>query len=354
MRIAVDAMGGDDAPMATVRGALLAAALDPKSRYLLVGDEAKIRSEIDSVGWGEVSPSSIEVIPAADSVGMGESPIEALRKKKDTSILKAARLVADHKADALVSAGNTGATVAATTLSLKLLKGVRRPGIAVTVPAVEGVATIIDVGANIQCKPIHLYQYALMASAYHQHIYRHPDPKVGLLNIGAEVRKGNDLVRKTADLLGDSSLHFSGYVEGQEIYKGDCQVFVCDGFTGNMILKVSEGVAVGLIGMMKKKLSGEAVGRAGEEVVFLSRIKKWFFGRLMGKMKGIVDYSEYGGAPLLGVDGVCIIAHGRSDPKAIANAIRVAKEFSLHDVNKHIVEQLEPSRELDSAGKKVG
>lgn len=350
MRIAVDAMGGDKAPMAAVRGALIAAGRDRQTRILLVGDEGKIRTEIEEAGWGEASPSSIEIVHARDTVGMGESPVEALRRKKDSSIAGAVRLVEKGEADALVSAGNTGATVAASMLALKLLKGVRRPGIAVTLPAIRGVGTIIDVGANIKCKPSHLLQYGVMASAYYQHMYNNPDPKVGLLNVGEEDQKGNELVKQTGKLFRESSLNFVGNVEGQEIYQGSCQVFVCDGFTGNLILKVCEGVAVGLMELMKKRLNGEPVGRAIQDHALMARIKRWFFSRLMGEMRGVVDYSEYGGAPLLGVDGVCVIAHGRSDPKAFVNAIRAAREFSLHDVNGHILEQLRPVCEINSAG----
>lgn len=348
MRIAVDAMGGDKAPAATVRGALLAAGRNPELRLLLVGVENVIRSEIDAAGWGQASPSSIEIVPASESVGMGESPVEALRRKKDTSIVKAARLVERGEARAVVSAGNTGATVAAATLSLGLLKGIRRPGIAVSLPAVRGVTTIIDVGANLQCKPIHLLQYGVMASAYHQYMFRHPDPKVGLLNVGAETQKGTNLVRKTEHLFHESSLHFVGNVEGLEVFKGHCQVFVCDGFTGNLILKVSEGVAVGLVELMRERLRKEGAGSSFLGLPLLGKVRKWFFSKLLGRARSVVDYSEYGGAPLLGVDGVCIIAHGRSDAKAVASAIRAAREFSLHNVNGHILEQLEPLCRIDS------
>ena len=354
MRIAVDAMGGDQAPAATVRGALLEASRDRESTFLLVGDGDRIRAEIDAAGWGGASPSSIEIVPATDTVGMGEPPLEALRRKRDSSIQKAVGLVQEKQADALVSAGNTGATVGATTLTLRLLKGVRRPGIAASTPTVRGVATIIDVGANMQCKPLHLLQYGVMASVYYQHMHGHPDPRVGLLNVGAEDQKGNDLVRKTSQLLRGAHINFAGNVEGQEIYQGNCQVFVCEGFAGNLILKVSEGVALGLLEMKKRRLTGHPMMGTQDNSLVMGKIRAWLFRKFMNKLRNAVDYSEYGGAPLLGVDGVCIIAHGRSGPKAIANAIRVAREFRLHDVNGHIVEEIEALREPVKPRTEVG
>lgn len=347
-------MGGDKAPMATVQGALLAIQQDRETRVLLVGDEERIRSEIDAHREGRGLASSLEIVPAADTVGMGEPPVEALRRKKDTSIVKAVQLVERKEAEAIVSAGNTGATVAASTLSLKLLNGVRRPGIAVTLPSVGGPVTIIDVGANIKCKPRHLLQYGVMASAYYEHTHQQPDPKVGLLNVGAEALKGNELVRQTEMLFRKSSLRFVGNVEGQEIFQGNCQVFVCDGFTGNLILKVSEGVAVGFLELMKRRFKGEGVGTSRRRPGLVTAVKKWFFGRLLGHMRGVADYAEYGGAPLLGVDGVCIISHGRSDAKAIANGIRAAREFKAHRVNSHIEEQIAPLLEARPTSSEVG
>ena len=333
MRIAVDAMGGDHAPMATVQGALLYVSRHPGTRVLLVGDRSRISGELERQPRWRDFVSRTEIVDAADSIGMGESPVEALRRKKDTSIRRAAELCRDGDADALVSAGNTGATVAAATLLWKTLRGVRRPGIAAMIPTPRNVSLIIDVGANIQCKPIHLLQYGVMAAAYYQTVHGNPAPRVGLLNIGEEDQKGNELVRSTSRMLRESNLRFIGFVEGQELPRGNCEVFVTDGFVGNMILKVCEGVGVGMLGWIKREFGGGKEGPA-----LLGRLKKWVFRRSMRRMSRLVDYSAYGGAPLLGVEGVCIIAHGRSDPKAIANAIDVAVRCKQREVNQHMIQ----------------
>jgi glycerol-3-phosphate acyltransferase PlsX len=344
MRIAVDAMGGDQAPLATVHGALRFAERSRTARIFLVGEPAGLRAEIDRARAPEDLLRRIEVVTAMETVGKGEAPVEAVRRRKDTSIRKAAELVRDGEADALVSAGDTGATVAAATLLWKTLEGVRRPGIAATLPTMGEVSVIIDVGANIQCKPSHLLQYGVMASAFYESMYDNPSPKVGLLNIGEEDRKGNELVRQTGGLFRESTLPFVGNVEGQELYKGDCQVFVCEGFVGNMILKVSEGVGVGYLGVMKQKLKGGGKGR------LLGPVAKWLFRRLMRDMRGVVDYAAYGGAPLLGVDGVCIIAHGRSDANAMSNALGVAGRFQEKDINGRIVDRIRTGAEVGQQG----
>lgn len=325
MRIALDAMGGDSAPTINVEGAFRAVERYPDVEILLVGDEARLQAEARPFG----SHPRITIYHASQVVAMHEAPVEALRRKPDASIRRCVQLLAEGKAQAVVSAGNTGAFVAAATMALRPLKGVRRPGIAVTfpIPYGKGICTVIDVGANIKCKPIHLLQYSIMGSVYNRYIHGIQEPVVGLLNIGEEDAKGTDLVKETHALLSKSPIRFKGNVEGRDILRGECDVVVCDGFVGNVILKLSEGI-------------WDAILRS----LYTEGMRHWRtkLGMLLCKpmiesLKKKNDFTEYGGAPLLGVDGICIVCHGSSDAKAIHNAIGAAIRFAQYQVNEHII-----------------
>jgi len=329
MRIALDAMGGDQAPDATVHGAVMAAEAFPGTEIVLVGDEGRLGRALDAAALA--LPSSVVIHHASQVIGMHERPVEAVRKKPDSSLAVGVGLVAAGEAGGIVSAGNTGALVASTAFSLKRLAGVRRPGIAVRTPSVNGSCTVIDVGANVQCKPIHLYQYALMAVEYARHVAGCPDPRVGVLSIGEEDRKGNGLVQKVRVLLAAvSSINFIGNVEGGDLFNGRCDVAVCDGFVGNVMLKVSEGVAERIMRGMRESADRQLWTRLGLNLM----------APVLNEVEHYVDFAEYGGAPLLGIDGICIIAHGRSNGVAIKNAIGAALQFASHDVNRHIVAAL--------------
>jgi glycerol-3-phosphate acyltransferase PlsX len=289
---------------------------------------------------------------------MGDSPVEALKKKKGSSIEIATRLVRTGEANAMVSAGNTGACVAAGTILLGLLPDVRRAGIAVCLHAGSSAVIIIDVGANISSKPEHLLQYGIMASLYARSVLRVENPRVGLLNIGEENEKGNQLVKTTHVLFTKAPLNFVGNVEGVEIFRGVCDVIVCDGFVGNIVLKVSEGLAECLVEQFKstseQALRGIPVraasvvdGGGGTKALFgdmdtadpVATVEKRLRSSVT-TMREKIDYAEYGGAPLLGVNGVMIMAHGRSDARAITNAVRVARRMVETDINKHITEEI--------------
>jgi glycerol-3-phosphate acyltransferase PlsX len=241
-------------------------------------------------------------------------------------------LVKEGEADAMVSAGNTGATVAAAIFSLKLLDGVRRAGIATFLPTIHGRATVIDVGANLSCRPEHLLQYGIMGCEYVRLILGNPEPNIGLLNIGQEEKKGNDLVRETRQLFADTDVNFCGNLEGHDVFMGRADVVVCEGFVGNAVLKTAEGLAECMVHLIGKTYPEEA-GLGEEKRAVLGKSLEWLRYR--------TDYREYGGAPLLGVNGVCVIGHGRSDERAIVNAVRAAAKISGLHVNRHIVEELQ-------------
>ncbi len=248
MRIAVDAMGGDKAPQEIVKGSVLAAQQVPDAEIILVGDENRIKHELC---LGGTIPKNITIHHAAQIVGMEDPATHSIRQKINSSITQSVELVAKRKADAIVSAGHTGATVAAAMLHMKTLKGIRRPGIAISLPTLHGSCLIIDAGANISCKPLHLYQYGIMASTVCKHLMNIENPKVGLLNIGEEDAKGNDLVRETFSLLSNAHLNFIGNIESREIFDGKADVVVCEGFVGNVILKFAEGMAKNLLTTIK-------------------------------------------------------------------------------------------------------
>lgn len=329
--IAVDAMGGDKAPEAIVEGAHLAVS-EHELEVILVGDKDKISAILKKNSYNSRNISGrITIEHASEVVEMDEPAAISVRKKKNSSIAVAVRLVKQGRAQAVVTAGNTGAAVANATLGLRLLPGVERPGIGVLMPTLIGVTLIIDAGANIDTKPNHLLQYGIMGDVYMRHILGKSNPKIGLLNIGEEETKGTDFIKESYSLLTESNLNFIGNIEGKSIFAGNCDVIVCDGFVGNIVLKVAESLAEAMTVFLKRELKSNILTKLG---AFMSMSA---FKRLHKKM----HYSAYGGAPLLGTNGICIISHGRSSGIAIKNAIRVASEFIDHQVNKHIIETLE-------------
>ena len=332
MRIAVDAMGGDKAPDVVIKGAVLAAE-EIDAEITLVGVRELIEEKLSLY---RKIPDNISIENAAEVIQMNDSPAASVRRKKDSSINVAVKMVKDKRAEAFVSAGNTGAVVCAGSLFLKILPGVYRPGISVLLPTLKNVVQMIDMGANIDAKPEHLLQYGIMGTIYSKHVLGKKNPSVGLLNIGEEETKGSEFVKETFKLLEqDKNINFIGNVEGRDIYVGNCDVIVCDGFLGNVVLKVSEGLADAIKEMLKRKLSTNIVTKLG---ALLS-------APAFKALKRETDYSEYGGAPLLGIDGVCIIAHGGSSANAIKNAIRVAHESLLHNLNQHIIDALAETKE---------
>ena len=324
--IALDAMGGDFAPANPVAGAVLAAR-ELGSRVILVGRQEEIAKELSRHGPRD---PSISIVHASEAVAMNEAPVMALRRKKDSSLRVAANLVQEGRADALVSAGNSGAVVATAMFVLGTVAGVDRPALAAVVPNLRGVSVWLDVGANVDSKPQHILQWAVMAHIYARNILGVESPRVGLLSIGEEAGKGNDLVRETFKLLKESGLNFIGNVEGHDIFNGNADVIVCDGFTGNVSLKVIESATETLIHFLKQEFSRSWRTRLG---YLLSRPA--FRG-----FKKRVDYAEFGGVPLLGVRGATIISHGKSSPRAIRNAIRVAGEVVDHRVNQQIQDEI--------------
>jgi glycerol-3-phosphate acyltransferase PlsX len=322
-RIAIDAMGGDHAPGCVIEGVALAISrgVAPAEELVLVGREEEIRPLL-----ARHQVQGVDVLHAPDIVAMDESAAAAIRSKRASSLVVAMKAVADGKAAAFVSAGNTGAVVAASTLVLGRLKGVARPGIAVPVPTRKGPAVVIDVGANIYCKPEHMLHYAVMASEYARAALERPEPLVGLLNIGEEEGKGNELIQQVHTLLQSAPIRYAGFVEGQDIMAGKTDVVVCEGFVGNVILKVAEGLAEFIGGLIKGALSKHPPSPALAQAV--------------GESFQALDYAEYGGAPLLGVSAPVLIGHGRSSGHAIMNMIRAARSTLQHDLGAHIEERL--------------
>jgi glycerol-3-phosphate acyltransferase PlsX len=332
MTIAVDAMGGDRAPFVVVEG-VVEAAREYGHPIILVGDSEIIRAELAK---HDTRGLPITAKHASEVVAMDEPPSQAMRKKKKSSIRIAVDLVRSGESRAFVSAGNTGAAMAHAKYRWGRLKGVERPAIAVQLPTTEGMTTLLDAGATIDCKPKHLVQFAIMGEMYSRYILRRPDPRVALLSIGEEEAKGNDVIREAFSVLKRSSLNFIGNLDGKEVYQGKADVIVCDGLIGNVALKISESAAEMMQDVLRRELSRTWQSRLG------ALILKPAFRNL----KRSVDYSEYGGAPLLGVNGVCIIAHGRSSAKAIKNAIRVAGESIENRLNEHIMEEMEALHDL--------
>ncbi len=337
MRIALDAMGGDFAPAPNIVGAIEAVSQVPDLEVLLVGDRAPLEQEIASAG-GIPDPirSMIRIVESEGVVGMEEKPTVALREKPNCSIVRCWQLMANGEADAVVSAGNTGAVVAAGLRTRLFLKGVKRPGIAVTLPTLSGPCVLVDVGANPAARPEHLYQYGLMGAIYAREMLGVATPRIGLMNIGSEDGKGNDLYRETHSFLCNSPLRQSyvGNVEGRGLYHGEADVLICEGFVGNVVLKVSEGMAEFLL---------RTVGAALLKALTTERD---LAAKTLAHLTQQFRYQEAGGAPLLGIDGVCIICHGSSDGDSIRNALKMATQMSDHHINAQIVEQLasQPAR----------
>jgi len=325
-KIAVDAMGGDNAPASVVEGAVMAAQAETVE-ILLVGNESAVRAELAR----HPSRSNLRVVHAPTIVGMDESPSSVVRRRRDSSIWRATDLVKQGEADAVVSAGHTGASMATAFFLLGTLQGVERPAIATILPTLHGASVLLDVGANVDSKPHHLVQFAIMGQVYAQRMLGKQTPRVGLLSIGEEDTKGNELTKEAFKLLKQSAVNFAGNVEGRDVYTGDADVIVCDGFIGNVALKISEGLAEALTQLLRREIAKSVAGRLG----FL------FLRPAFRRFKRHVDYAEYGGAPLLGINGVSIICHGRSSPKAIKNAIKVANDFVAGEVNRHIRDDIE-------------
>jgi len=325
--IALDAMGGDHAPRAELEGAILAAR-ELGVRVTLVGIESVVRQELNRHRHRSLP---IDIVNATDVITMRDSPSHAFRRKKDSSLHVAARLVRDGKADALVSAGNTGAVMTVARFVLGTLASVDRPALAAAFPNMkEKVTVILDVGANVDSKPAQIEQFAVMGEIYYRTIWGVKRPRVAVLSIGEEEMKGNELTREASARLKQSSLNFVGNVEGRDVFRGDVDVIVCDGFIGNVALKISEGLVEHIGGMLKKAIKSSLTSQLGYA---LSK-------RAFDDFRKRTDYSEYGGAPLLGVRGITIIGHGRSNPNAIKNASRVANELCRARVNEKIEQEL--------------
>jgi glycerol-3-phosphate acyltransferase PlsX len=325
--IALDAMGGDHAPRTNVEGALIAAAEYPV-HILLVGREEVLRDEFRALSAS--IPANIEIVDAREVVEMEDTPLAPLRRKRNSSIRVCANLVGEGRAYAFVSAGNTGATWTSAKAVMGMIEGVDRPALAAIVPHENGHTLLLDVGANVDSKPNNLREFAVMGHFYAQMVFGIAEPRVGLLSIGEEEGKGNELTREVFQVLKEAGLNFIGNAEGRDIYNGNADVVVCDGFIGNVVLKASEAL-------------GEMISKTLREEMTRSLPRK--IGALLARsafndLKRRLDYSEYGGAPLLGVKGGCIVCHGRSNAKAIKNAIRVAAEFVENDIGAKIQQKI--------------
>jgi len=339
--VSLDAMGGDFAPKTTVEGAVLAAQ-ELNIATILVGNEPMLAEELSSYDHAGLP---IAIRHASEIITMDESPLNLIRKKRHSSIRVAFDLVKSGEAQAVVTAGNSGAALTASLFVLDNMKGIDRPAIATAMPTLTGSVIVIDAGANTICKPFNLVQFALMGSVYAQCLLGTENPRVGVLSNGEEDSKGTKLTRESSALLKDSStLNYIGYVEGKEVFKGDVDVVVCDGFVGNVLLKVSEGVAETIVAALKNEIQKSISSQLGYMLAKKSfdDFRKWF------------DYANYGGSPLLGVNGGVIISHGRSNAKAIKNAIRVASELVEQKVLERLADHLKESHDLHTVGKKHG
>lgn len=331
-------MGGDFAPQAIVEGAVLACR-EFGAEIILVGDRDAINSTLNDLNAGYLP---LTVVHTTEVIEMGDNPLDVVRKKKDSSIRVGMELISNQRADAFVSAGNSGAVVSAGLFILKRIKGVDRPAIATILPSLNGQVMVADVGANNTCKPYHLVQFALMCSAYSKYFLKCAEPRIGVLSNGEEETKGTEVIKQAHALLKNSRLNYIGYIEGKDVFKSNVDVAVCDGFTGNVLLKSAEGVAESMGTAIRQELKRTLMSKIG----FL------FSRKAFVRLKKRFDYSEYGGAPLMGVNGPVIIAHGRSNAYAIKNAVRAASEFVATDVISHIRNDLDISKELETIGKK--
>lgn len=323
MRIAIDAMGGDNAPAAVVLGAL-AAARDGVGEILLVGPGEVVRRELGGRGDASIDTSlPVTLIEAPEVIGADEAPVQAVQRKKDSSILVGLRLVREGRADAFVSAGNTGALMAASLLTLGRIPGVKRPAIGGIFPTVDRRGCLVlDLGAHMDATPLNLFQYAVMGSVYAREVLDVREPTVGLLNVGTEENKGNELTKAAYQLLRESPLNFRGNIEGRDIFTRGADVVVCDGFVGNVLLKTLEGLGQGMFELLRRELRAGIREKAGALLL----------APALRRFARSVDYREYGGGPILGVDGACIKCHGSSDARAIRNGITVAARVASQDV----------------------
>ena len=317
IRIALDAMGGDFAPGEIIRGAV-AASLEFPIEIILVGDERRIEKELLRFR----KKGNLSIHNASEIIGNNESPVSAVKQKKDSSVNVAVALVKEKKADAVVSAGNTGALMASALFGLGRIAGVERPAIAAIFPTPAGPILLLDMGANVDCKPKHLKQFAEMGAQYAEHVMHIKDPRVGLLNIGEEKEKGNELVVESWPLLKEAKINFVGNTEAKEILSGKVDVIICDGFVGNLILKFGESISDFVISLLKKELAKN----------LLTKFAAFLLMPALGNIRKSIDYDEAGGAPMLGINGVVFKAHGRARAKAIKNAIRVTYEAVREDL----------------------
>jgi glycerol-3-phosphate acyltransferase PlsX len=328
MKIALDAMGGDFGPPNLVGGAVLALReYSQIDKLFLVGDAGQIETELKKQNCND---HRIDIVHSTQVVAMTDGAVESVRRKKDSSVSRAVDLVKKGEAAAIVSAGHTGAAVAATTIKLRTLPGIDRPGIAAVIPSETNIFVLIDAGANSDARPEHLLQYGIMGSVYSRHVLGYKNPSIGLMSIGGEDVKGSDLTKEVFKMLKRSQLNFRGNIEGHDLFAHPVEVVVCDGFVGNVILKTCESVGDAIFKWLKHELVKSKVRMAG---AFLAQ-------KAFHAIKKRVNYEEYGGSPLLGVNGICIIAHGASTPLAIKNALRVASESIEQQVNPHIIEEV--------------
>jgi phosphate acyltransferase len=329
MKIALDAMGHDEGPAKLVDGAVLALDAFPDvTRLFLTGNTPRLEAELKRIGCND---RRIEIVHSTQVVEMTDGAVDALRKKKDSSISRAVDLVKKGDADAVVSAGHTGAAVAASTIKLRTLPGIERPGIAATMPTETNLFVLIDAGANTNPTPRQMLENAIMGSVYSRHVLGYKNPRVGLMSIGSEDEKGNDFTRETFELLKTSGLNFRGNVEGHGLFEDPVEVVIADGFTGNIVLKTSEAIAHAIFAWLKHEIYKSPIRKLG------ALLAKPAFKTIHKK----TNADEYGGMPLLGVNGTCIIAHGGSSPVAVKNAIRMAVESIRHQINPHIVEEMQ-------------
>ena len=330
MKVALDAMGGDFAPERPVAAALAALRrFKALTRLYLVGDQEKIEAELRKLGH-RFNDSRLEIRHCTQVVEMSDSPVEAIRRKKDNSISRCIDLVKKGEADAAVSAGHTGAMVAASTIKLRTLPGIDRSGIATVMPTATNLFVLIDAGANIDAHPAHLVQYAVMGSVYSREVLKFSRPRVGLLSIGTEELKGNEVTKETFKMLRAAPIEFIGNIEGHDLFENPVEVVVCDGFVGNVLLKSSESIALAIFHWLKTELYKNPIRILGA----------WLARGAFYAIRKKVNYEEYGGSLLLGVNGVCVIAHGASTVKALTNAVRVAVEAIELQVNAHIVNEI--------------
>jgi glycerol-3-phosphate acyltransferase PlsX len=337
VRIALDAMGGDHAPSEVVKGALLAAA-EFSVEIILVGQEEVVRRELAAAG---ATPRNIDVFDAREVVTMEDTALAPLRRKRNSSVRVCANLVAEGRANAFVSAGNTGATWTSARAVMGMIEGVSRPALATVVPSLKGNTLLLDVGANVDAKPNHLREFAVMGHFYAQMLFNIDAPRVGLLSIGEEEGKGNELTKETYRVLKETGLNFIGNAEGRDVYNGNADVVVCDGFIGNVVLKASEALGEFVSTTLRQELTRSWSRKLG------ALLANSAFDGLKKRM----DYSEYGGAPLLGVKGGCIVCHGRSNAKAIKNAVGVARNFAINRIDEKIMAKVNDlhKREHDSS-----